>query len=143
MISINATLVVQVVQFLIFVFILNRLMFRPLLKVINERQGYQEKTRGEIKDFEIRIGQLKEEFFSKENAARKDAAKERSNLRNQSVIQAGEFIEESRKEVASIKEKTANEVEKHINKTQPLLHDQAVSLVEAIVEQIIGRRNTA
>ena len=36
MISINATLIVQVIQFLIFVFILNRLMFRPLLKVIDE-----------------------------------------------------------------------------------------------------------
>jgi len=143
MITINVTLIVQVIQFLIFVFILNRLMFRPLLKVINEREGYTQKTKGEIKDFEIKIGQLKEEFVSKEGAARKDAAKERSDLRSQSITQAGEFIEASRKEVASINEKTANEVGKQVNKTQPLLHDQAVPLAEVIMEQIIGRRNTA
>jgi len=143
MITINVTLIVQVIQFLIFVFILNRLMFRPLLKVINEREGYRQKAKGEIKDFEIKIGQLKEEFVSKEGAARKDAAKERSDLRSRSITRAGEFIEESRKEVASIKEKTANEVGKQVNKTQPLLHDQAVPLAEVIMEQILGRRNTA
>ena len=143
MISINVTLIVQVIQFLIFVFILNRLMFRPLLKVINDREGYTQKAKSEIKDFEIKIGQLKEEFASKSDAARKEATKERSVLRGQSVTQAGEFIEESRKEVDSIKEKTAKEVEKQVNKTQPLLHDQAVSLAEVIMEQIIGRRSTA
>ena len=86
---------------------------------------------------------MRPEFVSKEDKARNEANQERSDLRSQSVNQAGEFIEASRKEVASIKEKTANEVEKQVNKTQPLLHDQAVSLSEVIMEQIIGRRNTA
>ncbi len=143
MISINVTLIVQVLQFLILAFILNRLMFRPLLKAINERESYTEKTKGEIKDFELKIGQLKEAFISKESAARKDAAKERSDLKEGSIAKAEGFMGESRKEVASIRGKTAKEVEEEINKAQPLLHDQAALLVDEMTEQIIGRRITA
>jgi F-type H+-transporting ATPase subunit b len=143
MISINVTLIVQVLQFLILAFILNRLMFRPLLKAINERESYTEKTKGEIKDFELKIGQLKEEFISKESAAREDVAKERSDLKEGSIAKAEGFMDESRKEVASIRGKTAKEVEEEINKAQPLLHDQAALLVDEMTEQIIGRRITA
>jgi F-type H+-transporting ATPase subunit b len=143
MISINVTLIVQVLQFLILAFILNRLMFRPLLKAINERESYTEKTKGEIKDFELKIGQLKEEFISKESAAREDAAKERFDLKEGSIAKAEGFMDESRKEVASIRGKTAKEVEEEINKAQPLLHDQAALLVDEMTEQIIGRRITA
>lgn len=143
MISINETLIVQVLQFLILAFILNRLMFRPLLRAINEREGYTEKTKGEIKDFELRIGQLKEEFLSRESAARKDVAKERSDLKEESIAKAEEFMSESRKEVASIRDKTTKGVEEEINKAQPVLRDQAALLVGEMTEKIIGRRIAA
>ena len=40
LISINETTIVQIVSFLILVFILNRVMIRPLWKTIAERNQY-------------------------------------------------------------------------------------------------------
>ncbi|MCP4001475.1 MAG: F0F1 ATP synthase subunit B', partial [Gammaproteobacteria bacterium] len=60
MISINATLVVQLIHFLLLLFIMNRLMLQPLLKLIREREDYTKRTKSEIKELEVKIGQLQE-----------------------------------------------------------------------------------
>ena len=140
MISINATLLVQLIHFLLLLFIMNRLMLQPLLKVIQEREAYTVNTKSEIKDIEVKIGQLKEQFIAKENDARKDAARERTDITNVGLNEADGFLNKSREEVSVIRQQAEKEVEAEVSKTQPLLADQASSLVSGIMEKIIGRR---
>lgn len=49
MISINATLIVQVLNLLILIFILNRIMYKPLRRIMAERAEAMEKGREEAK----------------------------------------------------------------------------------------------
>ncbi|HDM77577.1 MAG TPA: ATP synthase F0 subunit B, partial [Deltaproteobacteria bacterium] len=42
MIEINATIVLQVINFLALVYILNRLLVKPVMKTINSRREYVE-----------------------------------------------------------------------------------------------------
>ncbi len=140
MISINETLLVQLIHFLILLFVMNRLMLQPLLKLIREREEFTSKTKSEIKDIEVKIGQLKEDFVLKGNDARRDAARERSEITDAGMSEADGFLETSRKEVATIRNKADKEIEDEVNKTQPLLEGQAASLVEGIMEKIISRR---
>jgi len=140
MISINATLLIQLIHFLLLLFIMNRLMLQPLLKVIQEREAYTVNTKSEIKDIEVKIGQLKEQFIAKENDARKDAAQERTDITNVGLNEADGFLNKSREEVSVIRQQAEKEVEAEVSKTQPLLADQASSLVSGIMEKIIGRR---
>lgn len=140
MISINATLLVQLIHFLLLLFIMNRLMLQPLLKVIREREAYTVNTKSEIKEIEVKIGQLKEQFIAKENDARKDAARERTDILNVGLNEADGFVNKSREEVSVIRQQAEKEVEAEVTKTQPLLADQASTLVSGIMEKIIGRR---
>lgn len=140
MISINATLLAQLIHFLLLLFIMNRLMLQPLLKLIREREAYTVNTKSEIKDIEVKIGQLKEEFIAKENDARKDAAQDRTDMMNVGMGEADGFLNTSRKKVSSIRQQAEKEVEAEVTKTQPLLEGQASSLVSGIIEKIIGRR---
>lgn len=140
MISINATLLVQLIHFLLLLFIMNRLMLQPLLKVIREREAYTVNTKSEIKEIEVKIGQLKEQFIAKENDARKDAARERTDILNVGLNEADGFLNKSREEVSVIRKQAEKEVEAEVTKTQPLLADQASTLVSGIMEKIIGRR---
>jgi len=140
MISINATLAAQLIHFLLLLFIMNRLMLQPLLKLIREREDYTKRTKSEIKELEVKIGQLQEEFVAKENGARKDAAQERSEIMNQGMSESDGYLNKSREEVSSIRDKAEQEVEAEVNKTQPLLDEQASTLVEGIMEKVIGRR---
>ena len=143
MISINATLLAQVIHFLILMFILNRLMFRPIMKLIKERKEYTEKTSNRTKSIEFDTERLRQEFISKENDARKNASEERAEYRGTGMIAATDLVDESRKEVAAIKVKADKEVYAEVSKTQPLLHDEAAALAEEITERVIGRRISA
>jgi len=140
MMSINATLVLQVIHFLILTFILNRLFFRPILKVISERNQHIEKIKDEITDFEHEIVRLKDEYHSKDIAARKEAGNDRVQLKNIGLAKADEVINDSRQKVSSIKADADQEVKVEIEKTQPLLHGEAKSLVGEIMQKLIGRR---
>jgi F-type H+-transporting ATPase subunit b len=125
---------------LLLLFIMNRLMLQPLLKVIREREAYTDNTKSEIKDIEVKIGQLKEQFIAKENDARKDAARERTDIMSVGMNEADGFLNKSREEVSVIRQQAEKEVEAEVSKTQPLLADQASTLVSGIMEKIIGRR---
>ena len=140
MISINATLVLQVVHLLILVFILNRLMFKPILKLIHERTGYMEKSKTEISDLESEAERLKQEYLSLESRARKKASSESLELKKAGVAQVEAMIDESQKEVATIRQESETKIESEIRKARPSLQGEATVLAEEIVERLIGRR---
>ena len=50
LITINETLFVQLISFLIFLFIINRIMFRPLQNTMSERESYIDQTNRDIAD---------------------------------------------------------------------------------------------
>jgi F-type H+-transporting ATPase subunit b len=140
MISINATLVVQVIQFLILVFILNRLMIQPILKMIDERALFIEKSKTEIDDIERETDRLRREFFSVQDDAKRNATEERNQLRSLGMNEADAFLEDSREKIALIRSEADGEAMKEIEKTQPLLRDEASVLADDIIERVIGRR---
>lgn len=140
MISINATLVLQVIHFLVLVFVLNRLMLQPLLRLINERTQYIVTTKTEIENLEEETARLRDEFVAKETDARMEATQERAQLRGMGISETEEVLNNSRKEVASIRAEADQEAEKEFRKTQPFLDEQAAVLAEEIVEKVIGRR---
>ncbi len=140
MISINATLFVQVIQFLILVFILNRIMFRPILKVIRDRSRYIEKRRNDIGNLEEETVRLRDEYVSRETETRKKTAQTRSEIRNEGISKAEEFESDSRKRVAEIKTEADKEAEAEIEQTRPLLQGEAAGLADEIIERMIGRR---
>ena len=140
MIRINATLVLQVVHLLLLVFILNRLMFKPILKLMDERNGYMDKSKTEIRDLESEAERLKREYLSLENQARKKASGESLELKKAGVAQVEAMIDESQEEVASIRRESETKIESQFAKARPSIQSEATVLAEEIVERLIGRR---
>jgi F-type H+-transporting ATPase subunit b len=140
MISINATLFVQIVHFLVLAFILNRLMFRPLLKLIGERNHYVEKTKGEIKEFGSEMERIREEILDKERKARREAAKERFQIRNAGIAQADEYLQTSQEQVVSIRSEAEQRARSELKKTKPRIQKEAAALVNDILEKVVGRK---
>ena len=140
MISINATLFVQVLHFLILTFILNRLMFRPIMRLVKDRTRYIEKTEKEIVNIESETTQLVSKCISMENDARKDAGEEKSQLKKEASKIAGNIFQDTKNEVAVIREEVDKNVERQLEVAQKFLHSEALALADEITEKIIGRR---
>jgi F-type H+-transporting ATPase subunit b len=88
MVEINLTIVIQVVQFLILVFVLNRILFRPISQAIEERDekisAWEEKTRTLQETVRIKI-----ESYEKEQRRRESRGGIRGSGTNGGFDQAG------------------------------------------------------
>ena len=140
MITVNATLVFQMLQFIILVFILNRLMLRPLLTIMNERMEYTENTKIQARHIELKINELKEQFISREREARREAAKKKTDIVNAGMARAEDVLQTTREEISSIRVASMQKIEQEMKKARPLVKEQAESLIEIIMEKTIGRR---
>ena len=140
MISINATLVIQIIHFLILVYILNRLMFRPILRLMDERAVHIEKTKKRVDEALDKTEVLKESCLSRVHQARNDATIARTELRETGIAETKKLLARSKEETAVVKAKTDKEVEREIEMARPLMHDQVIVLAEGIIEKMLGRR---
>ncbi len=142
MIEINLTIVIQILQFLIVVFVLNRLLFRPISQVIDERQGkisaWEENTRN-LKE----TASLKLEDYEKQLRKERVQARENQEQLNQELKQKEEenlraVSEEAAQIVASTQQALAEERER----LRLELRHQATELSQILVEKVLGRRLT-
>ena len=140
MININATLVVQVILFLITLFFLNRLLIRPIMKVVQNRSRFFQETEDIILSLEQETEELKKRFSQLQMDARKDAFLESDRLNKAGNTQAGEYLDQSKDEADAIRAEGEAKAEAEKEKERPLLKDQATLLSGDIVEKLIERR---
>lgn len=140
MISINATMVVQVILFLFTLFFLNRLMIRPILRVVQKRTQVFKEAKDQILALEKETEELKRRFSQMQIDARKDAYSESDQLKKAGSTQAGEYLDQSKDKAASIRADAEARAEAEKQKERPLLKDQAAGLAGEIVEKLIERR---
>ena len=80
LISINETLIFQLVSFLLFMFILNRIMVRPIRRTIAERDGYFERMGYEIEAAEKTFEDISRQIVKDEATTRREAFSMREKL---------------------------------------------------------------
>lgn len=140
LISINETMVVQLVSFLLFVFIMNRVMFRPLQDSMSEREEYMTALSREIKDSEKEISDLVSRMKTQEAAARNDANASRMALEEEGGREAADILAEANREIAELKRKTEANVQSQLNEAKKYLEEESEALAVQVMEKVLGRR---
>lgn len=140
LISINETMVVQLVSFLIFVFIINRVMFRPLQDSMSEREAYMTALSREIKDSEREVAELVSRMKTQEATARADANTSRLALEEEGGREAADILAEANREIAELKRKTEAEVQSQLNEAKKYLEEESEALAVQVMEKVLGRR---
>jgi len=143
MISINGTLLVQLLNFLIITFILNRVMFRPLLKINRERSLHFEKTREEIEALNKKTEGLTVKIEEKKRSAKSEADEKRRLLKEEGEGKANTFIGDAQSSVISLNNEIDEQIRKEMTRVRPSLQSEAEAMVDSIMEKIIGRRIAA
>jgi F-type H+-transporting ATPase subunit b len=95
MISLNATLFIQVVNFLLLMWILNRLLFGPIVRAIEERE---EKIRRLLKNTEEISSQaqgVKEDYEKKMKQAHVKAFEAKEKVRTEGVEEAERVVKKA------------------------------------------------
>ena len=140
LISINETLIVQVISFLIFLFIINRIMFRPLRNVMADRDIYIERVTLDIDQAQKKIETMSSQIQEQEAEVRKEAfelKKQREEIGNQ---QAKEIFAAVRQEIADTSAKVQKDIDIKISEARQSLEKESEALAISIIEKILDRR---
>ncbi len=140
LISINETLIVQVVGFLVFLFVMNRIMFRPLRNVISDRDIHIERVKRDITQAQKEVASITSQIQEQDAATRKEALALKDDLEATGSQQAKEIFESVKKEIAADRKKVQQEIEVRIAEERKAVKKESEDLALNIIEKIIGRR---
>ena len=143
LITINETLIVQLVSFLLFLFIINRVMFRPLRKVMAERSTYIETLQQEISNQQTELKKISKKIRDSEQKVLHEAHVAAIKREDTGSHEAEEIISATRHEIEAKKQKSAKEIDRRIMEVKSQLKEESESLVLQIMEKILDRRIAA
>ncbi|MCD6526419.1 MAG: ATP synthase F0 subunit B [Desulfuromonas sp.] len=140
MISIDWTMLVQFVNFLVLMAVLNVLLYRPLRKVMAERQETIDDGHQKARDLEASINEKMESYESKLQKAKIEGSQEAAVLRAEAAKQESAILGEARgeadKSLAELKSKVAGEADD----ARKTLVKETKSLASIIATKVLGRK---
>jgi len=140
LITINETLIVQLLSFLIFLFIINRIMFRPLQNVMNERVSYMDKIKMDTVDTVKELEDLTKKLKKQESDVRAQAFELKRELEESGSAKSAEIFAATREEINAIKEKAEADVNVQISEAKKHLQKESEALAINIMEKLLDRR---
>lgn len=142
LLSINETLVIQVLSFLIFLFIINRIMFRPLRSAMDEREAYLKKINNEIADAKDELETIARRIEAHESAVKLEAFELNDKLEESGNQEATDIITSAREEIAGLRQNANRQIDNQISEARDHLERESEALAMNIMEKILDRRPT-
>ena len=142
LISINGTLIAQLVSFLIFLFILNRIMVRPLQGVMGERESFIEKIKLDTDNKAKELERLSLEMKVLESDVRKEAFGISRELEEGGVQEASVILKSTRQEIELIREKMEAKINAQISDAKKHLQKESEALAVNVMEKLLDRKLT-
>ncbi len=140
MISINATLVVQLLNFLVLVWILNQILFKPTFKVLAEREKVVEQAKNESLRLKTEAQEKAVAVESKLDIARKEAAANRDEIRIQASAQALEITNQAQAQAQEHIQAVRTETSGEVRKARESLEQFKEAIVEMVHMKVLGRK---
>ncbi len=134
--KVDKTLFVQLIIFIAAIFILNSLLFKPLIQLVDRREKLTTGTIAEAKRIREELEKIRDEYSSRLNEARSQAVLERSEIRRQAQLSSEEINKRAREEnQAFLDESTkrleseTREIEEKIKPTIEILAKDVASII--------------
>ena len=140
LISINETLFIQLISFLVFLFIMNRIMFKPLKATIDEREKRIVDISKGIVDTKQRMGDILKQLKEKEAEVREEANAYNTVLQEEGNKTAAEIYADFQETISKLKRKTEDQVNSQISEARKQLEAESEILAVGIMEKMLNRR---
>lgn len=139
MIDINITLLFQIANFLILLFLLNLVLFRPIRRIINERNQVIDDFTGAISSMTKNAQDAMNTFAQKIREARHEGAARVQSLKDEAHEAETKLIAQSNQEAQARISQIRKQLESEIQETRGQLQAQVHAFSRAVAEKILGR----
>jgi F-type H+-transporting ATPase subunit b len=143
LISINATLLVQLGSFLIFMVLFNRIMIKPLRKVMTERDQYMVHAREEVSGINHSYKEISQQIVDQEAHARSSAIQIREEIETSGKVSANDVVSKTKEEIRQLRTAAQKETEVRISAAREQVTVEAEGLAEEMIAALLGRKRSA
>ena len=139
MIQLNFTLVIQLINFLVLLFVLNELLYKPILAKMREREGQINQDREKARELEEEVHRQEQRHQEELSKARQTAAQEKNALMAEAKKKESEILDKARGEAARIMEEMKTSIQTQSAEVRKTLREDLTPLARSISEKILGR----
>lgn len=136
--SIDGTLIVQVVNFIAFIILLNIVFLRPVGAAIAKRRAYIDGLARDIEQEQIQVRALHGQAEERRAAARREAEAEIAKARAAAQNAAGELLLKYQEQATDLVEHAHRSVEAEVGAARAKEPQIVESLAQTLLERAIG-----
>lgn len=140
MIEINLTLAYQIIGFFVLYFFLNTLLYKPVLKVLEERNQNIEGTKKEALDLEAGLQKMLLDYENRLNEAKTKAQEERFRIRQEGIDKEKELMENARENSQAGLLEAKTKLEQAVKSVRVSLKEESKAISKDIAEKILNRK---
>ena len=140
LISINETFIVQIISFLIFLYIINRIMFKPLRSIMADRKNHIKSIQQDIITADNKLDALADQIRAQESAVKSEALAQKASLEEAGGRRADEIFAETRKEIEAARESAQIEVDAQLIEAKKHIKEESEILMLTVMEKVLNRR---
>ena len=140
MVSLDYSLGIQIINFIVLIFILNRLLYKPILGMLDKRKQQFAESEAEIKRLQETVEQKMAAYEEKLRQAKATAIEQKKEIVRQGAETAKEINNAARAEIPGLMEQFQSRMEREIDTAKRTLAGQSQRLSVEIAEKVLGRR---
>jgi F-type H+-transporting ATPase subunit b len=139
MISVDVTLLMHIINMIVLMLVLNAILYKPVLGILEKRAQKVESLNGEVAQFEQNARQRQAELDKKMREASNKAKKALDGARAQAQAVGAEKLTVIRKESDGVKEKQLTDLRSQVEVARKELQGNAAGFAQAMAGKILGR----
>ncbi len=139
MVNLDYTLFIQVINFLVLIYILNVLLYKPILRILDHRKERITKSEDEVKDLNLTIEKRMAQYEEKIQQAKLEAMAQRNEILQEGASAAKETIDAARNEIAGMIGQFQQKLNAEMEQARDILHNQSRSISLEIAGKVLGR----
>ncbi|MDO9585090.1 MAG: ATP synthase F0 subunit B [Syntrophales bacterium] len=140
MIQLDYSLLLQIVNFVVLIFLLNILLYKPMLSVIDKRKRRLEESEEEIIRLKRTVEEKMADYEDKVRSTRSEYLGKNKGYVKEGADKAKEIIDETGREISLMVEEFSGRLEKEVHVAREFLSGQSRVLSVEIAEKALGRR---
>ena len=139
MVSLDYSLIIQIVNFLLLIFILNRILYRPLLGMLDRRKRQFADSEAEIKRLQEMVDQKMGAYEEKLRQAKAAAVEEKNEIIRRGAEEVKALNDAARSEIPALMEEFQTRLAGEVDTAKRILAGQSRKLSVEIAEKVLGR----
>ena len=133
------SIIIQILNFLILLFLLNLIVYRPVRGILNKRKEEMDSSSNATDEWKRKIEKYSTDLEENIDSTRMEGLRERVGLRDKGLSTEKELLQDAYSQVEEALGKAKNEIKEKINNARISLQDEIESFSRELAEKLLGR----